>query len=120
MDLSFAMRMIGAFAVIAAVLFGLQFVARMNLRTRLGSTAGGRRLVTVVETTHLPNASSLHVVKIGDEYAVIGRSANFIAKVADVPEPAVAAWLAAQPGPPPGAERLGALIARVTKRPQTP
>ena len=117
MDVSFAVRMVGAFAVIAAVLFALQYVARINLRARLGSTAGGRRLVTVVETTHLPNAASLHVVKIGDAYMVVGRSAGFIAKVADIPDQSVQAWLASQPGPPPGSEKLSAFLARLTKKP---
>ena len=95
MDVSLAARMLGAFAVIAIVLFTLQYVASAGLHRRLGAQSG-RRLVTIVETTYLPNASSLHVVKIGEGYAAIGRSAGYIVKLADVPSETVDGWLAAQ------------------------
>jgi flagellar biogenesis protein FliO len=112
MDVSFAARMLGAFAVIAIVLFALQYVARAGLHRRLGAQ-GGRRLVTIVETTYLPNASSLHVVKIGEEYAVIGRSANYIAKLADVPSETVDGWLAAQAASPLAGAQLVNFMARL-------
>jgi hypothetical protein len=88
--------MVLALAVIGAVLFGLQYVGKVGLRRRLTEPLGGGRLVTVLETTYLPNAASLHVVRIGDAYAVVGRSAGFIAKIADVSPDAVGHWRAAK------------------------
>ena len=91
-DVSFAARLLGAFAIIAAVLFSLQFFARSRLRRCAGMGGGGRRLIAIVETAYLPNASFVHVIKIGDAYAVVGQSASHIAKLADVPSESVAAW----------------------------
>jgi flagellar biogenesis protein FliO len=88
--------MLGALAIIAAVLFSLQFFARTRLRRFAGVGGGRRRLIAIVETAYLPNASYVHVIKIGDTYAVVGQSANHIAKLADVPADTIGAWLSAQ------------------------
>jgi flagellar biogenesis protein FliO len=114
MDAFLAARMLGAFAIIAIVLFGLQYIARAGLHRRLAAQ-GGRRLVTIVETTYLPSASSLHVVKIGEEYAVIGRSANYIAKLADVPSETVDGWFAAQTAGPLARRQLINFMARLRR-----
>ena len=111
MDFALAGRMLGAFAVIALVLFALQFVARAGLRQRLAS-GGSRRLVTVLETTFLPNAASLHVVKIADKYVLIGRSGGHIATLSEIPPENVDAWLAAQPASPLESTPLAGLFAR--------
>ncbi len=115
MDLAFAERMVGAFAVIALVLFALQFVAKAGWRERVAGR-GGRRLVTVLETTFLPNSASLHVVKIGERCIVIGRSGNHIASLAEIPPETMEAWLAAQSASPLGDGALGALARRLGHR----
>jgi len=84
--------MLLALAVVGAILFGLQYAGKIGLRRRLTQPLGGGRLVTVLETTHLPNAASLHVLRIGDAYAVVGRSAGFIAKIADVSPDTIRSW----------------------------
>jgi hypothetical protein len=96
MELAFAGRVLLALAVIGAILFGLQSVAKLDVRRRLAKPGPGRggRLVTVLETTYLPNAASLHVVRIGETYAVVGRSAGFIAKIGDVSPDTIEGWLA--------------------------
>jgi flagellar biogenesis protein FliO len=94
MELAFAGRTLFALAVIGAILFGLQYVAKLGLRRRLTAPLGGGRLVTILETTYLPSAASLHVVRIGDTYAVVGRSAGFIAKIADVSPDTIGNWRA--------------------------
>jgi flagellar biogenesis protein FliO len=101
--------MIGAFAVIGAVLFALQFVARAGGRQRI--TMPGRRLVTVLETTYLPQQASLHVVRIGDAYAVVARSGNHVAKIDDIPAETVERWLESRTEPL-DAQRLRSLVAR--------
>ncbi len=98
MDVSLIARFLGALVVIGGVLFSLQIVGRLHLKRALRPLGPRSRLVTIVETTYLPSAATLHVVKIGAAYAVIGRSAGSIAKVADVPESTVKAWLAGPGG----------------------
>ncbi len=95
MDYALAVRMVAAVAVIALVLFALQIAMRGWARRQLSHAHGGR-LVTVIETTTLPNAASLHVVKIGDEYVIIGRSGQHIARLGEIAPETVAAWLAGQ------------------------
>jgi flagellar biogenesis protein FliO len=96
MELAFAGRMLLSLAIIGAILFGLQYLGKVGLRRRLTEPLGGGRLVTILETTYLPNAASLHVVRIGDAYAVVGRSAGFIAKIADVSPDTIGNWRAAR------------------------
>jgi len=119
MDYAFAVRMLGAFAVIALVLFALQFVARAGLAQRL-TASRGRRLINVLETTFLPNAASLHVVKMGDKYVVIGRSGSTIANLCELPPESVEVWLAQQSQAPIGQATLTSVVTRLRgKRPTT-
>ena len=115
MDYAFAERMLGALAVIALVLFAAQFVARAGLRRSLTS-AGERRLVTVVETTFLPNAASLHVVKVADTYILIGRSGGNITPLGDIAPQTIEAWLAAQAPSPLRSASFGQFVARLRGR----
>lgn len=115
MDYLFAERMLGALAVIALVLFALQFVARAGLRQRL-MTGGERRLLTVLETTFLPNASSMHVVKVADRYMVVGRSGGHIATLGEIPAETIDAWLAAQAPSPLQPSSLVRFVARLRGR----
>jgi flagellar biogenesis protein FliO len=114
MEFALAFRMIGALAVIGLVLLAVQLLVRAAGRKRL-TLPGRDRLVTIVETTHLPSAASLHVVKIGEAYAVIGRSGAFIGKVADLPDAAVAGWLARRDAPPAMGIALVALVRHLRK-----
>jgi flagellar biogenesis protein FliO len=111
MDFALAGRMVGAFAVLALVLFALQFFARAGLRQQL-SAGAGRRLVTVLESTFLPNGASLHVVKVANKYALVGRSTGAISSLCDIPPESIEAWLAAQPSSPLESTALGSLVAR--------
>jgi len=87
--LAFEGRLIGACIVVALVLFAMSAVARLVSRS---ATHGGRagRLVTVVETTFLPSAASLHVVRVAERYYAIGRSGAHIATLCEIPAESVA------------------------------
>jgi flagellar biogenesis protein FliO len=115
MDFAFTERMLGALAVLVAVLFALQFVARAGLRARLSSGSAGR-VVRVLETTFLPNQATLNVVKIGEKYYVVGQSGAHIELLCEVPPASIDAWLAAQPASPLGSAPLAAWMARVRRR----
>jgi flagellar biogenesis protein FliO len=93
-DLAVAGRMLGACAVIALVLAGLQFAVRLAVHARARSGVRGGRLVSVLETTALPNASSLHVIRVADRYLVVGRSGTHIATLCDIPIASIETWRA--------------------------
>ena len=99
MDLASAGRLLASCAVIAFVLAGVQLGVRGVVMARARATPHGGRLVDILETTLLPNASSLHVVRVGDRYVVVGRSAGMVALVCDVPEASVVAWRGGPPSP---------------------
>ncbi len=93
MELVLAGRSLVACAVVALVLAAVHIATRGLARVRARAGAGGR-LVTVLETTLLPGAASLHVVRIGDRYALIGRSGSHIAALGDVPIESIDRWRA--------------------------
>jgi flagellar biogenesis protein FliO len=84
-----------AIAVIALLLVGLTYAARALNRGRLVS-ATGKRLVTVVESTVLAQNTSVHVVKVGDRYYLIGGGSAGVTHIADVPSDAVDPYIETQ------------------------
>lgn len=113
MELALAGRLIAACVVVALVLVVLQVGARATLRARASATPGGR-LIAVLETTLLPNAASLHVVRVAEKYYVIGRSGAHITTLGEVePQSVVAAAAAAASGPERLAAPFAAWLARV-------
>jgi len=92
-ELAFVGRLLAACVVIGLVLAAVQLVARRLLRVRL--EGGGGRLVTLLETTYLPGAASVHVVRVADRYYVIGRGGGEIAPLCEIPADRVAAHMAA-------------------------
>jgi flagellar biogenesis protein FliO len=76
-------RLLGACVVIGIVLYGLRTVARALGRT--SALAGPRgRIVAVLETTVLPNATSLHVVRVAERFYLIGRGAASLATLCEI------------------------------------
>jgi flagellar biogenesis protein FliO len=77
-------RLLGACVVVGLVLFALQAVARRAAR-RSASPSSGGRVVAVLETTPLPGAASLHVVRVAERYLLVGRSASTVATLCEIP-----------------------------------
>jgi flagellar biogenesis protein FliO len=84
-----------AFAVIALLLAGLTYGVRALNRGRIVS-ATGKRLVTVVESTFLAQNTTVHVVKVGDRYYLIGGGSAGVTHIADVPSDAVDPYIETQ------------------------
>ena len=95
MELALFGRLLAACVVIALVLGGVQIIASRLGRARLERGSGGR-LVTLVETTYLPGAASLHVVRVADRYYVVGRNAAALTTLCEIPADSVERWLEAQ------------------------
>ncbi|GAC1556833.1 MAG: hypothetical protein NVS3B17_04790 [Vulcanimicrobiaceae bacterium] len=109
MELAFVGRLLAACVVIALVLAGVQFVAKRSMRLRI--EGGDNRLVTLLETTYLPGAASVHVLRVGETYLVVGRGSGDLATLCDIDPAFVEAHLARH-GPPRGRAFLSAFSPR--------
>lgn len=97
MELALVGRLFAACIVIALVLGVVQMLAARLGRSRMATGVGvGGRLVTLVETTYLPGAASLHVVRVAERYYVLGRSGTAISTVCELPSGDVERWLDAR------------------------
>ena len=94
MELAFVGRLLAACVVIGLVLAGVQLVARRAVRVRI--EGGGGKLVTLLETTYLPGAASVHVLRVVDRYYVVGRGASEISTLCEIPADRAEAHLATQ------------------------
>ncbi len=93
--MGFAGQYILALLVVALMLFGLYSVVRALGRGRL-VTSTDRRLITVVESTFLAQNTTLHVVKAGERYFLIGGGSGHVSNLAEVPAGQVEPWLQEQ------------------------
>ncbi len=92
MDIAFIFKIVWAFALVAALLVALTYVVRLLSRGRL-VVAANRKLVTVVDSTLVAQNVSLHVVKVGERYYLIGGGAAGLTKIDDVPPEIAGPWL---------------------------
>ncbi|MBD5654977.1 MAG: flagellar biosynthetic protein FliO [Candidatus Eremiobacteraeota bacterium] len=97
-DWPLALRFFGAVAVISLGLYGFVLYGKHGGFTA-GAMLGRCRLVEVIETTPLPRAGSLHVVKVADEYFVIGRTDGAIAMLREIPKESGESVLSARTSP---------------------
>lgn len=93
--MGFAGQYILALLVVALMLFGLYTVVRALGRGRL-VTSTDRRMVTVIESTFLAQNTTLHVVKVGERYYLIGGGSGHVNTLAEVPAEQVEPWLSEQ------------------------
>jgi flagellar biogenesis protein FliO len=84
-----------ALVVVALMLGGLYIIVRGLARGRLLVSAD-RRLVTVLESTMLAQHVSVHVVKVGAQYLLIGGGQGHVNSLAQLPPGEVEAWLEQQ------------------------
>jgi len=95
-SLTFWANYLLALLVVGLMLLGLAVVARNFARGRVLSSSGNR-LVTVVESTMLSQHASVHVVKAGGRYLLIGGSNNGpTTTLAELSAAEVEAWIELQ------------------------
>ena len=95
MDFSLVVRVVWAFAVVGLLLLGLWYSIRMFGRGRMIQTAE-KRLVSVIESTFLSQHTTLHVVKVGDRYYLVGGGNGQVSLMSEVPSDIVDAWIDTQ------------------------
>ncbi len=77
------------------MLFGLYAVVRGLTRGRL-LAAADKRLVGVVESTFVSQNTTLHVVKAGSKFFLVGGGSGHLTTLAELPSDEVEPWLAEQ------------------------
>ena len=92
MDISFLLRVGSAFALVALLLVGLTYVVRALARGRL-VVASNRKLVTVVESTFVAQNVTLHVVKVGEQFYLLGGGSAGLTKIDEIPAEFAQHWL---------------------------
>ena len=95
MSTGFWSNYIFALVVVALMLVGLYVLVRGIARGRVLISAD-RRLVTVLESTMLSQHVSLHVVKVGGRYLLVGGGSAQVNTLAELPSEDVEPWLATQ------------------------
>jgi flagellar biogenesis protein FliO len=84
-----------ALGVVALMLFGLYAVVRGLTRGRL-LAANDKRLVGVVDTAIVSQNTSIHVVKAGSKYLLVGGGSGHLNALGELSADEVEAWLADQ------------------------
>jgi flagellar biogenesis protein FliO len=84
MNIAFVLQVIWAFALVALLLVGFLYVARAIQRTRIVGSVG-RRLITTVESTALAQNVTVHVVRVGDKYFLVGGGAGGVNLLSELP-----------------------------------
>ena len=95
MGFSFALQAVWALVVIALLLLGMTYVARTINRGRI-VVSTGKRLVTVVESAALSQHAAVHVIKIADQYYLVGGGSAGVQHIADVPADVVEPYIESQ------------------------
>jgi flagellar biogenesis protein FliO len=81
-----------ALTIVALMLGGLYIIVRGLARGRVFASAD-RRMVTVLESTMLSQHASVHVVKVGSRYLLVGGSNGNVSMLTELPGDDVEAWL---------------------------
>ena len=84
-----------ALVVVGLMLFGLYAVVRGLTRGRLLAANDGR-LVGVVDTAVVSQNTSIHVVKAGSKYLLVGGGGGRLSALGELPAEEVEAWLGDQ------------------------
>jgi flagellar biogenesis protein FliO len=92
MDIAFIFKVVWAFALVALLLLALTYIVRTLSRGRL-VVAANRKLVSVVESTFVAQNVTLHVIKVGERYYLIGGGAAGITKIDEIPAEIAQTWM---------------------------
>jgi flagellar biogenesis protein FliO len=85
MDIAFVLKIIWAFALIGLLLVGMLYVARALQRSRAVAGTFGKRLISTVESTALAQNVTVHVVRVGDKYYLVGGGTAGVSLLAELP-----------------------------------
>ena len=84
MNIAFVLQVVWAFALVALLLAGMIYLARAFQRSRITGVLG-RRLITTIESTALAQNVTVHVVRVGDKYFLVGGGSAGVNLLAELP-----------------------------------
>ena len=93
--MSFIGQYVLALAVVGLMLVGLYAVVRALGRGRIVAAAQ-KRLVSVVESTFIAQNTTVHVLKAGGRYFLVGGGSGHVNTLAELAADEVEPWLAQQ------------------------
>jgi len=95
MNLAFVFQVVWALALVVLLMVGLTYVARALQRGRV--VAGtGKRLVSTVESAMLAQNVTVHVVKVGGKFYLIGGGSAGVALLAELPPDEIEPYIESQ------------------------
>ena len=92
----FVLQVIWAFALIGLLLVGMMYVARALQRTRVVGVTLGKRLISTVESTALAQNVTVHVVRVGEKYFLVGGGTAGVSLLAELPADEVEPYIERQ------------------------
>lgn len=95
MEFTLWLRAISALALVALLLYGLFWLVRLLSQGRLLALRQSR-LVVVVESTMLSQNTSVHVVRIGSRYYLVGAAAGHVALISELSAEEIEPFLESQ------------------------
>jgi flagellar biogenesis protein FliO len=95
MELTLWLRAISALALVALLLYGLFWVVRLLSQGRM-LALGQSRLVSVIESSFLSQHNSVHVVRIGRRYFLVGAGSGTVALISELPAEDVEPFIESQ------------------------
>ncbi|MGH7661504.1 MAG: flagellar biosynthetic protein FliO [Vulcanimicrobiaceae bacterium] len=95
MDWNLWFRAASALALVALLLYGLFWAVRLLSQGRM-LALGQNRLVSVVESSVLSQHASVHVVRIGRRYYLVGAGSGTVALISELPAEEVEPFIESQ------------------------
>jgi flagellar biogenesis protein FliO len=97
MNIAFVLQVIWAFALVALLLVGMMYLSRAIQRGRaVGGGALGKRLVSTVESTALAQNVTVHVVRVGEKYYLVGGGSAGVSLLAELAATEIEPYIAQQ------------------------
>jgi flagellar biogenesis protein FliO len=96
MDLGYLLHVVWAFALIGLILVAMIYVGRAVQRGRVVAGSGGRRLVSTIESTALAQNVTVHVVRVGDKYFLVGGGSAGVNLLSELPANEIEPYIEAQ------------------------
>jgi flagellar biogenesis protein FliO len=96
MDIAYVLHIVWAFALIALVLVGMMYVGRAIQRGRVVAGSGGRRLVSTIESTALAQNVTVHIVRVGEKYFLVGGGSAGVNLLSELPASEIEPYIEAQ------------------------
>jgi flagellar biogenesis protein FliO len=83
MNLAFVFQVVWALALVTLLLVGMAYVARAIQRGRV-VVGTGKRLVTTIESSLLAPNVTVHIVKVGGKYYLVGGGSAGVSLLAEL------------------------------------